>query len=196
MFEKIYLKYLKFIISHKKATNLGKMYWLPKIHKKLYNVPRRLVISNCVTPTEKVSEFLDNHLKPVMREGMSYIKDSNDFMHKIRDLKDIPNNALLVTADVVGLYPSIPHEAGLQALKKVLEGRKDKKISTNDLIKMGAFVLKNNNFEFNGDVKHQISGTATGTKFAASYASIFMDEIENNFLDTQDMVHKPYLDTW
>ena len=50
-----------------------------------------------------------------MREGMSYIKDSNDFMHKIWDLKDIPNNALLVTADVVGLYRSISHEAGLQA---------------------------------------------------------------------------------
>ena len=42
-----------------------------------------------------------------MREGMSYIKDSNDFMHKIRNLKDIPNDALLVTADVVGLHPSI-----------------------------------------------------------------------------------------
>ena len=48
-----------------------------------------------------------------MKEGMSYIKDSNDFIYKIRDLKDIPNDALLVTADVVGLYPSIPHEAGL-----------------------------------------------------------------------------------
>ena len=68
------------------------------------------------TATDKVSEFLDNRLKPVMREGMSYIKDSNDFMHKIKDLKYIPNNALLVTADVVGLYPSIPHETRLQAL--------------------------------------------------------------------------------
>ena len=57
---------------------------------------------------------------------MSHIKDSNNFMHKIRDLKDIPNDTLLVTADVVGLYPSIPHEAGLQALKKVLEHRKHK----------------------------------------------------------------------
>ena len=81
---------------------------LPKIHKRLYGMPGRTVISNCGTPTEKVSEFLDNQLKPVMREGMSYIKDSNDFMHKIRDLKDIPNDALLVTADVAGLYPSIP----------------------------------------------------------------------------------------
>ena len=119
------LKY--FTINHKKATNLGKMYLLPKMHKRLYDVPGRPVISNCVTPTEKDSEFLDNQLKPVMREGMSYIKDSDDFMHKIRYLKDIPNDALLVTADVVGLYPNITPEAGLEALKEVLERRKDKK---------------------------------------------------------------------
>ena len=70
-----------------------------------------------VVHSQKVSEFLDNQLKPVMQEGMSYIKDTIDFMNKIRDLKDIPHDALLVTADVVGLDPSIPHEAGLQPLK-------------------------------------------------------------------------------
>ena len=178
------LKY--FIINDEKATNLGKMYLLPKIHKRLYDVPGRPVISSCGTPTEKVSKFLGNQLKPIMQEGMSYIKDSNDFKHTIRDLKDIPNNALLVTADVVGLYPSIPCEAGFQALKEVLEQRKDQKISTNDLVKMAAFVLKKNYFEFNGEVKHQISRTAIGTKFAPTHASIFMDEIETKFLDTQE----------
>ena len=65
-----------------------------------------------------------------MRDGMSYIKDSNDFMHKIRGLKNITEDALLVTADVVGLYPWFTHGAGLQALKEVFERRKDKKIST------------------------------------------------------------------
>ena len=107
----------------------------------------RPVISNCGTTTEKVSEFLDNQLKPVMREGMSYIKDSNDFMHKIRNLKDIPNDTLLVTANVVGLCPSISIESSLQAFKEVLEQRKDKKILTNDLVKMAAFVPKKNYFD-------------------------------------------------
>ena len=93
---------------------------------------------------------------------------------------------MFVTADVVGSYPSIPYEAELQALKEVLECRKDKKISTNDLVKMAASVLKNDNFKFNGEVKHQISGTAIDTKFAPTYASIFMDKIETNFLDTQE----------
>ena len=117
---------------------------------------------------------------------MSYIKDSNNFMHKIKDFKDIPYNALLVTADLLGLYPSNPHEAGLETLKKVLERRKDNKILANGLVKMAACVFKNNYFQFNREVKHQISGTATGAKFAPTYASIFMDEIETNFLDTQE----------
>ena len=33
---------------------------------------------------------------------------------------EIPENALLVKADVVGLYPSISHKAGLSALKEAL----------------------------------------------------------------------------
>ena len=59
------LKY--FTYKYKKATNCGKIYLLPKIHKCLVNVPGHPVISNCGTPTEKASEFLDDHLQPIMR---------------------------------------------------------------------------------------------------------------------------------
>ena len=37
---------------------------------------------------------------------------------KINNLDLIPKNAILVTADVVGLCPSIPHEVGLRALRE------------------------------------------------------------------------------
>ena len=50
------LKY--FTYEDKKVSNLGKFYVLPKIHKRLHNVPGRPVILNCGTPTEKASEFL------------------------------------------------------------------------------------------------------------------------------------------
>ena len=59
------LKY--FSIKLKKVTNLGKCYLLLKIHKCLFDVPEQPVISNCGTPTEKVSEFLDHVFKPVMQ---------------------------------------------------------------------------------------------------------------------------------
>ena len=110
--EKISDRQLKyFMYEYKKVSNLGKLYLLPKIHKRLHNVPGRPVISNCGTPTEKASEFLDYHLKPIMQRGKSYIKDSGDFINKIKSLQNIPEGAILITVDVVGLYPSIPHEA-------------------------------------------------------------------------------------
>ena len=90
-----------FTYEFKKATTLGKFYLLPKIHKRLENVRGRPIISNCETPPEKTSEFLDFHLKSIMQNGGSYIKDSNDLKSKIKNI-DIPNDALLVTADVVG----------------------------------------------------------------------------------------------
>ena len=173
--------------EYRKATNFGKLYFLPKIHKRFHNVPVRPVISTCARPTEKCSEFLDYHLKPLAQKGQSYIKDSGDFIKKTRNLVSIPENAILVTADVVGLYPSIPHEAGLKALREVFDKREQQTIPTNELIKRTDFVLKNNYFEFNKQTKQQISGTAIGTKFAPPYACLFMDKIETTFLQTQEL---------
>ena len=47
--------------------------------------------------------------------------------------------------------------------------------------------LKNNYFEFNGQVKQQKSGTAIGTKFARTYACIFMDDVKSKFLEPQSL---------
>ena len=84
----------------------------------LYDALGGSVISDCGTPTEKVSEFLDHHLKPVVQEGESYIKVIGDFLNKIKNINAIPEKAILVTTDVVGLYPSISHQAGLERLER------------------------------------------------------------------------------
>ena len=97
-----------FTSEHKKACNLGKLYLLPKIHKRLFNVPGRPVVSNFGTPTEKVSEFLDHHLKPVMQKRLCYIRDSQQFLEKIKGIGSVPENAVLVTADVVVYIPTFP----------------------------------------------------------------------------------------
>ena len=56
-------------------------------------------------------------------------------------MQSISDGAILVTPDVVVLYPSIPHEAGLKALKDALDNREKTSISTEDFIKMACFVL-------------------------------------------------------
>ena len=51
---------------------------------------------------------------------------------------------------------------------------------------MAEFIVKNNFFEFNGSVKQHMSGTAIGTKCALTYACIYMDEVETEFLKPQE----------
>ena len=102
-----------FTYNFKKAANFWKLYFLPKIHKRLANVPGRPVISNCRTPTEKVSEYLDFLLKNVTQDGWSYLKDTGDFLKKIKYLGKIPEVAIPVTADVAGLYPNISHHLSM-----------------------------------------------------------------------------------
>ena len=99
----------------------------------------------------------------------------------LKNIDHIPRDAIMVKTDVVGLYPIIPHDAGLEALRKALDNGENKKISTDNLTKMGEFVLKNNCFECNGKVKKQFLETAIATKFAPQYTCIFMDQ----FLETQ-----------
>ena len=93
-------------------------------------------------------------------------------------MQSIRDGAILVTSDVVALYTSIQHEARLSALKDALDNRENKSISTEGLIKMARFVLQKNYFDFNGIVKQQISGTVTGTKYAPTYACIFLNTQE------------------
>ena len=50
-----------------------------------------------------------------MKSGKSYVRDTGDFLEKIKSLVRILEDEFLVTAEVVGLYPSIPHNAGLEA---------------------------------------------------------------------------------
>ena len=77
------------------------------------------------------------------------------FIKKIKNIGAILQDSILVTAYVVGLYPSIPHEVGLKALEKGLNNCTNKKVLTEDPVKMAKFVLKDNYFQFNGKVNRR-----------------------------------------
>ena len=106
----------------------ARFYLLPKIHKRLHDVPGRPVISNCGYYTENVSSFVDYHLQPLAQKVKSYIMDTNHFLNRLKRLRKLPQGAILRTIDVVGLYHNIPHSEGLTSLRRVLELRDNKQI--------------------------------------------------------------------
>ena len=149
-----------------KDAKFARFYLLPKIHKRLNSVAGRPAISSCGYYTENISAQLDFHLQPLAQAVKSYIKDTNDFLNKLRSLPKLPDNIILCTVDIVGLYPNIPHKEGLSALRKQLD-------------KFGKKTLK------------QKRGTATGTKFAPPCSNLLMTELEEEILcfEKQNLNH-------
>ena len=94
-----------FLVNNPK---LGRFYLLPKIHKRLQNVPGRPVILNSGYYMENISAFLEFHLKPLAQKVKSYIKDTNNFLTKMAILPPLPDDIILCTIDVVG-YIQISH---------------------------------------------------------------------------------------
>ena len=70
------------------------------------------------------------------------------FLSLLAGLGEIPGDALLCTVDVVDLYPSIPHDEGLEAMRHALNSRQNPGVSTGSLVNLVRFVLENNVFEF------------------------------------------------
>ena len=155
-------------------------YLLPKVHKP--NNPGRPVVSSINCHTSKISEFVDYHLQPFVQSLKSYIKDTTDFLNKLKlHTTNLPKKAILVTMDVKSLYTNIPNREGI---KSVVDRIKDSDIRTLTTV-ISTFlwlILTLNNFEFNDNHYLQVSGVSMGTKCAPSYANLFMGYFEERYI--------------
>ncbi len=161
------------------------LYLLPKIHKNATNPPGRPIVSGNDCPTEKISQMLDIILQPFVPKIKSYIKDTSDFIRKLKKLRKLPPNAWLIIADVQSLYTKIPHDEGKAAAEKALNSRDPQQNpSTASLMDLLDLVLTCNNFDFNGKHYVQTNGTAMGTRVAPTYANLFMADFEEKYIYT------------
>ena len=166
-----------------KGAKFARFYLLPKVHKRLYHIPGRPVISKCGFYTKNISFFFDFYLQSLPKNVESNIKDRDYFLRKIKELGQLREGTILWTIDVVGLYPNIPHDEDLAFLKDFLDSNVDKQVTTDTLIELAEIVLKNDIFEFSDKTYKPIHGTAIGTKFALPYVVHFKSALEKKILN-------------
>ena len=100
-----------------------------------------------------------------------------------QDPSDLPESSILVSFDAVGLYPHVPHEAGIETMAKYLEIREGKTVSTKSLCDLASIVLNENYFELSNKIYNQKLGTAIGTKFVPPYTNLFMAGLEKHIFE-------------
>ena len=166
------------------------IYTLPKIHKdpELWWVPfeippGRPIVSDVGSESYKISEYVDWFLAPLATKHPSYLRDTNDFLDKIRSIR-IPNESFLVTLDVESMYTNIDNTDGMKAVRNSFTNNPDPKRPDLEVLELLKLCLEKNDFEFKGDWYLQTSGTAMGKKFAPSYANIFMANWEKEVFKT------------
>ena len=134
---------------------------------------------------------MNRQLEPLVLQSPSYVKDTNNFLNNLKDMGRFLKGAILVTIDVIGLHPHIPHNEGWAAIRKILNTRTSPEIPTDEIVDLAELVLRNNNLEFNDKHFLQKRGTAIGRRMAPAYANIFMPDLETKLLDLAPV--KPYV---
>ena len=77
-------------------------------------------------------------------------------MHLTYTLSPLTDDLILSRIDAVILYPNIPHKERLRAIRKALDTRRDKTISTDFLIELPECALKDNILENDNFVFKQL----------------------------------------
>ena len=113
------------------------------------------------------------------------------FRKRLGSLPNLPDDIILCTVDVAGVYPNIPHDEGLSALRKWLDLRQEKDITTSPLVELAEVVINNNIFTFKEKSLKQKRGTAIFIKFAPPYSILFITELDEEILSEIEL--KPYL---
>ena len=97
-------------IKPKPGTAFGNV----KTHK--VGNPLRLITSCCGTAIEKLSAFTEYYVKPLSQNLPSFIKDTTHLINNLEALNQqepFPPNTLLVSWDVVAMFPNIDNTLGL-----------------------------------------------------------------------------------
>jgi hypothetical protein len=178
------------------------IYFLPKIHKERSkwawpDMPEaRPICSDFHSETHRISSFIDSFLNPLACNHASYIKNSFEFVNRIRDAR-FDDNCLLVTGDVSSLYTNMHHGRTIQCVEDCLASKPDAGRPDRYILQLLDLILKNNDFVFNNETFLQVLGTAMGKVFSPSLANIYLlefDESAMNGFPIRPLLFFRYLD--
>ena len=162
------------------GKNVSKFYCTFKVHKEHDHgktPPERPIKSGCGAIFENASIFIEHHIKNIANKHPTYLQDTPDFLRCIEEIDNegnLPDNALLASFDVLGLFTNIPKKEGLEALKEALEEREEKEVPSEFIVRLMDLILENNFFEFNEEIWKQEIGANMGSRPIRPYSNIFM----------------------
>ena len=181
------------------CSSLSVFYGLPKVHKTGY--PIRPIISTIGSYQYQLSKYLARKIREARPQANSYIKDSFEFVKKIKDtVLEKDKQYIMCSFDVESLYTNVPVEEAIEITldfmyktKKVI----DVPFNREQLKTLLNLSIRDAPFRFQNKVYKQVDGVAMGNPLAPIIADLWMQKIEeklNRFSTNKPMIWLRYVD--
>ena len=164
----------KFKVKSDNPT-IPRIYGLPKTHKP--GTSMRPIISNIDSPTYKLAKWLNEKFNSFKKFRSLSIKNSFDLTKKLEEI-ELNNDDVLVSFDVIGLFPSVPTDRIPTLLRKWLEEVGINPREIEEYVVLTNLCLDQNFFSFNQKFYKQKSGLAMGNPLSPFLADLYMSSIE------------------
>ena len=87
---------------------------IPKFHKVKGNPPPcRPEVVVVLSLFHFISRWVDMHLRQLLDQMLSYVKNSNDIVLMLNSLDELDDNIFLFKSDATAIHPNINTEEGL-----------------------------------------------------------------------------------
>jgi reverse transcriptase-like protein len=185
----------KYCLNNINLKSESTFYVLPKVHKTPMSTRPILACHSAIL--QNFSQFLAFCIQPHVEKVHTYVKNSRDFLTKLRNLKlDKNKHYWLVSGDIDSMYPNIDLNIAFNVISKLYSHSNIKKaLSQSDFNKLLWALLNQNLIAFNGKFFVQISGLPMGSSAAPPVAILVVNGMEVQNLDpTFPVIWTRYID--
>lgn len=163
-----------------------RIYGLPKIHKD--NYPLRPICSSIGSPSSELCKYISNILKMLNENSTYNVKNSKDFKEKISS-HIIEEDEIMVSFDVVSLFPSIPVDLAIQIIEEKWNKLQEfTNIDKELFFKILRFCIQDSRyFIYKEKIYQQKKGLPMGSSASPIVADIVMEELLNVCIESCDI---------
>ncbi len=160
-------------------------YGLPKIHK--IAIPLRPIISSIGSVTYNIARFLADLIGPLAGKTRHNIKNSADFVQKVKDIL-VLDDETITSYDVVSLFTCIPIKEAIAVVREYLlrdNTLADRtKLSVDQICELLELCLSTTYFVYNGQFYKQLHGCAMGSPVSPIVVNLYMEQFEQKAIES------------
>ncbi len=155
--------------------------------------PGRPIVSDVNTESSRVASFIDFYINKHSKNLKSFLRDSFDFVEKIKNTK-VTESDILITGDVTALYTNMRFDRTMKIVINLFQNNPEIGRPDPLILSLLDFTLRNNDFEFEGKFFLQTCGCAMGKKYSPGLANLYMEEIDDFIYKHNPKLFFRYLD--